>query len=246
MNFDKYKNRLNRTGDNVGEAYKNNTIAFIEATFSSSPTYRVMEVLSTEFPNIKKMEARIVDVERLGNLREILFKPNDGLNVGSYVKFDDETWLITDKWGSRATLVSMLAQKCNRKLQWIDESGKLQAIDCIVSASLLGSKGNQIKWDISYDKFDVRLPIGQTYVFLERNEITKTIRMNQRFILSSFPFEVYGVDDNTYVDKNGFGITQLTLKITTKVNGDDFVNNIAVNKYDDNSNSTTGDGGAIW
>jgi hypothetical protein len=246
MNFDKYKNRLKRTGNNVGEVYKSNTIAFIEATFASSPTFRVMEVISSEFPDIKEMEARIVSVDRLGSLREILFKPNEGLNLGSYVKFDDETWLITDKWGSLQTRYTMLCQRCNRKLKWIDRDGVLQSIDCIVSASLLGSKGNQSKLDISYNQLDVSLPIGQIFVFLERNPITKTIKMNQRFLLNSNAYEVYGIDDNSNVDKNGHGIIQLTLKLTTKVNGDDFENGIAVNKYDDDSNSSTGDGGAIW
>jgi hypothetical protein len=236
--INKYKRRLSRNGDNVGEVYANNTIAFIEATFSASPTFRVLEVFSAEFPEIKQIDARVVEVERMGTLRQVLFRPNQGLNIGTYVKFDNETWLVFDKWGStESTKIKVMVEKTNRTLKWKDVDGEIQDVNCIAMATPLGSKSNQGKNDIEWNKFDVRLPIGQLFVYLELNEVTKTIKMNQRFIFGSIAYEVFGIDDITNVDKNGFGIIQLTIKVTTKQEMDDFENRIAFNKFKTDSSS---------
>lgn len=251
--IEKYKRRLKRSGDDVGESYKNNTIAFIEATFHASPTFRVMDVISTEFPDIKKMDARVVEVERMGALREVIFRPNQSLNTGTYVKFDGDTWLLFDKYGGTgSTSIKMLAEKCNRSLKWIDELGALREWECIAGSTDLGSKAKQNRNEIEWNKYDVRLPIGQLFVFVEANEDTHKIDLNHRFIFGKFAYEVVGIDDTTGISRNGFGIIQLTLKLVTKTEGDDFENGIAFNDYkktEDTGGGTgnTGDeGGSPW
>lgn len=249
--LDKYKNRLKRSGDDVGEAYANNTVAFINSKFHESPTFRVIQVNGVEFPDIIEMDARVVEVERMGTLREVLFRPNQGLNIGTYVNFDNETWIITDNWGGVETTtgIKSLVQKCNRLLKWNDSKGLEQNIWCIASQSPLGSKANQGKNDIEWNKYDVRLPLGQLYVFTECNDLTKTIKMNHRFIFGRNVYEVFGVDDTNLVDKNGFGIIQFTVKLTTVQEGDDFDNRIAVNHYETSveEEENNGDnGGMIW
>jgi hypothetical protein len=262
--LDKYRSRLSRNGTNTGEVYASNTIAFIEATFQASPTFRVLEVVSTEFPEITQMDARVVEVERMGTLREVLFRPNQGLNIGTYVKFDGGTWLIFDKWGSTQshTGLKVLVEKCNRTLKWKDANGIVQEIDCIATQSPLGSKANQGKNDIEWNKYDVRLPLGQLYVFVEKNDITSTISLNHRFIFGSNVYEVFGIDDTSSVDNNGFGVIQLTVKVATKQDADDFQNRIAFNQYEtpstavlptdggenpvDGTNEDSGNGGLMW
>lgn len=250
--LDKYKSRLRRNGENVGESYANNTIAFINNTFHASPTFRVLEVISTEFPTITEMDARVIEVERMGSLREVLFRPHQGLNVGTYVKFDNETWIVSDIWGSiEANNLKVMVQKCNRKLQWNDNQSALKSVDCIASATPLGSKSNQGRNDIEWNKYDVRLPLGQLFVFFEANDLTRKIKMNQRFIFGNNVYEVFGIDDTTMIDKNGFGIVQLTVKLTTKREEDDFVNGIAFNLHEDTTtipvqNPNPNEGGSIW
>lgn len=247
----KYRRRLNRSGKDVGEVYKNNTIAFIEATFHKSPTFRVLEVISTEFPDIKKMDSRVVEVERMGSLREVIFKPNESLGIGTYVKFDGDTWLLFDKYGGTgSTSIKMLAQKCNRSLKWKDESGNIREIECVAGATDLGSKAKQSKNDIYWNKYDVRLPIGQLFVFVELNDTTKHIRLNQRFIFGGSVYEVSGIDDTTGVSRNGFGLMQFTIKLATKRTEDDFENGIAYNNYKEQDSvfepPTDNDGGDPW
>jgi hypothetical protein len=255
--LDKYKNRLGRNGNNVGEKYANNTIAFIEATFSDSPTFRILEVVSTEFPETVEMDARVVEVERMGTLRQVLFRPYQGLNIGSYVKFDNSTWLVFDQWGEKDGMKYVaLVEKCNRTLKWKSKDGVINDINCIASQSPLGSKASQGKNDIEWNKYDVSLPLGQLYVFVEKNRTSDTIQMNQRFIFGKNVYEVFGIDDISFVDNNGHGIIQLMVKIDIKRDSDDFENRIAFNDYKlsvpdiDVTTPPTGNtddtGGSIW
>jgi len=178
------------------------------------------------------MDSRVVEVERMGALREVIFKPNESLGVGTYVKFDGDTWLLFDKYGGTgSTSIKMLAQRCNRSLKWKDESGNILEFECVAGATDLGSKAKQSKNDIYWNKYDVRLPIGQLFVFVELNDTTRHIRLNQRFIFGSNVYEVSGVDDTTGVSRNGFGLMQFTIKLATKRDEDDFVNGIAYNNY---------------
>jgi hypothetical protein len=251
---DKYKNRMNRNGADLGEAYSNNTIAFIESTFHASPTFRVLGVNAIDKPHITEMDARVVEVERLGTLREILFRPSsEGLNVGTYVSFDDNTWLIFDSFGKK----KVIAEQCNRTLKWIDKDANLIEIDCIASSMDLGSKAKQSRNEIEWNKYDVRLALGQLFVFVTLTDKTKEINLNQRFIFGSRVYEVVGIDDTTAVDRNGFGILQLNVKVTTIRDEDDFENRIAHNLYKDSQifeeiQGLTGEteeedkGGRIW
>lgn len=234
--LDSYRRRLGVNGQNVGEVYHSSTVAFKQEKFNQSPTFRVLEVKSFEFPEIKKMDARVINVERLGTLREVLFRPYQGLNLGTYVRFDNETWLISDMWGSIENgQQKVLVQNCNRFLKWKDSNDELNIVDCIASQSPLGSKASQGKNDIEFNAYDVRLATGQLFVFVEKNEKTSRISLNQRFILGSNVYEVYGLDDTTSIDKSGYGIIQILVKLTTRQSADDFENGIAYNKYKNDS-----------
>lgn len=251
--IDRYKRRLNQNGKDLGEAYNNNTIALIESTFHASPTFRVMEVDSYEKPHIKEMDARVVEVERMGTLREVLLRPtSEGLNEGTYVKFDGYTWIIFDTYGEDKLLV----QQCNRKLKWYDKDGVLHSLDCIASSQDLGSKAKQSKNEIEWNKFDVSLPLGQLFIFVELRPETEIITYGHRFVFGNKVYEVIGIDDTTTVRERGdnaYGVLQFTAKVTTIREQDDFDNHIAYNTYDDTStvspdegDTSTGEGGRIW
>lgn len=229
---DKYKRRLHRNGKDVGEVYNNNTVAFINATFHASPTFRVLEVDSLQHPTIKEIDARITEIERMGTLREVNFRPNEGLDMGAYVKFDEDTWIVYDKYGGvGSTSIKVLVAKCNRTIKWIDADNITHEFNCISSATDLGSKAKQSKNEIEWNKYDVRLPLGQLFVFVTLNKATDKINLNQRFIFGRNVYEVTGIDDVTAVNKEGFGVIQLTVKITTVREQDDFTTNIAQNLY---------------
>lgn len=250
--INKARRRLGRNGRDVGEVLTNNTVSFIERNFHTSPTFHVLEVDSFEFPNIKTIDSRVIEIERMGSIRQVLFRNYQGLNVGAYVKFDDETWLVTDVWGSKHSNQKALIQKCNNELRWIAEDGNHMKFMCVASQSPLGSKSNQGKLEIEWNKYDVKLPLGQLYVFIERNKFTSKIKIDQRFIFGNNVYQVSGVDDTTLTNKGGFGIIQLTTKVTTRQDKDDFENGVAFNKYGEECATTPtveelkDKGGRIW
>lgn len=247
MNYkDRYRRRLGRIGQDVGQAITNNTIDFINKTFHSSSTYRIMTIETNhkDYEEIESIDARVVQVERMGSLREIVLRPNESLEVGMYVEVDSEWFLLIDKYGGTgSTSIKMLAIKINESIRWrdkeqyldflenkkIDEDyvGEYHEFKCVTSATDLGSKSKQSKNEIEWNKHDVRLPVGQMFVSVEKNDITETIDLNDRFIFGRNSYEVIGIDDITFVDDDGYGIIQLTIKITTKSSEDDFINNIA-------------------
>lgn len=243
----KYERRMLSIGDNVGEAYLSNTFAFMDTTFHAAPTYRVMQIESSAYPDLKEMDGRVVEVERLGTLREIILRPDKSLEIGMSVKIDDEWYILIDKYGGNgSTSIKLLAIKVNESLVWIDENGDLQDFNCVASATDLGSKSKQSKNEIEWNKYDVRLPVGQLFVSVEKNETTEKIGLNHRFIFGRNVFEITGIDDITTVNDDGYGIIQYTAKIDTKRRSqDDFELGIAYNDYnvDDNKDE---DAGGLW
>lgn len=255
--IERYKKRIGRNGNNTGEAYANNTIAFIQSAFEASPTFHVLEVDSYEFPNIKEIDARVVEVERMGSLREVLFRPKQYLNIGTYVRFDNRTWIISDMWGDTTFSSRALVQRCNDKLRialsedWKDEDGvvdrnKVYEKYCVVSQSPLGSKATQGRHDIGFNQYDVMLPLGQLFVYVEKNDATEKVELNQRFIFGDNVYEVYGVDDMSLTNEDGYGIIQYTVKLTIKQENDDFENGIAFNKIESKSETNGNTGGKLW
>lgn len=245
--IDKYRRKITETnGKDMGEAYAKNTTYLMESTFHASPTYRVMKVGGTEYLDVDTIDGRVIEVERMGSLREVLFRPlSEGVNIGAYLEFDGDTWLAFDRFGQNKVLV----ERCNRSLKWYDRNNVYHEIDCIASATDLGSKSKQSKNELEWNKYDVRMPLGQLFVFVELTSETKLIGLNDRFIFGENVYEVTGRDDTTAVNRNGHGVLQLTIKLVPTRDGDDFENQIAENKYITTApveEPVEDEGGSIW
>lgn len=241
--FEEYSERVNSYATNIRGRYERDTKSFILDNFDDSPTYREIEVHEYE-KSIGTYGVRVNMIERMGNIRSILLKPDEDLNVGNMTVFEDRTWLIFDKFGHKDTGVKLTAMRTNYNLQWIDRDGVLNAKRCYASSSDIGSKSKQSRANIEYNKYDVRLPFGQLYIFIETTDATEKIDLNQRFIINNIAYEVIGVDNTTHVEDHRivneetgkeefhkYGIIQYTVKRVTKHPKDDFELGIAYNDY---------------
>lgn len=231
---DKMRRRLEAKGDNEGDSLKNSAFHFADKEFHSSPSYRRAKVTSTQFSEIEEIDIRVMSVERMGDIREVLFRPYEGLDIGSYLEFDGETWLIYDRFGSRDSgKVKAMVERCTEELRWRETpTSPVKTHLCVASATQLGSKANQGKNLLEWNKFDVRLPLGQIFVFVESNEDTRNLKLSQRFILGSNAYEITGIDDVTSTGKQGYGFIQITMSVTIKRELDDLVNKVAHNTFD--------------
>lgn len=233
--FDNYRKRVSHYGENTGDALNNNTITYVDTNFKNAPTYRLAKVYK-HGEVVRDLDIRVIEVERLGNLREIILRPNDDLDSGTCIEFDDEYWLMYDKYGTTGSIsIKMLAVKCNNTLKWKMSNGEIFEINCVASSTDIGSKAKQNKNEIIWNSYDVTLPAGQLFVSVEANEYTRTITLNDRFVFGRNAYQVTGIDDVTSIDKNGYGIIQFTIMVDTIRENDDIENRIAENIYKEDS-----------
>lgn len=244
--FEEYSERINSHVNNVRGRYELDTRDFILSNFDDSPTYREIEVNEDE-KSIGSFGVRVNMIERMGNIRNLILKPGDDLNIGNMTSFEGRTWLIFDKFGYPGSGVKVTAMRTNYNLKWIDRDGVLNAKRCYASSSDIGSKSKQSRANIEYNKYDVKLPFGQLYVFIETTDATRRIDLNQRFIINNIVYEVIGVDNTTHVEEvesyregtndeelnkfRKYGIIQYTFRRITKHPRDDFELGIAYNNY---------------
>lgn len=233
--FEQYTKRVTSHSENLRGRYERDTEQFINENFADSPTYRRIDVYR-EGESLGEYEVRVNMIERMGNIRSIMLRPNTDLNVGNMAMFESRTWLLFDKFGYVDSGVKLTAMRTNYNLKWIDPDGLFHSKRCYASSSDIGSKSKQSRATIEFNKYDVRLPFGQLYVFLETTEHTKKIDLNHRFIINDIVYETIGIDNTTHVE-DGYGIIQLTIKRVTKRHEDDFELGIAFNDYLSNEKS---------
>lgn len=227
--FNKYSSKVKSKGQTLRDRYKNDAENFINDKFEDSPTFREIELFE-KGENIGIFDVRVNKIERMGNIRNLLFRPNTNVDVGNMTKFEDRVWLLYDKFGSRFEHVTITAIRTNHNLKWIDADDILHTNRCYASSSDLGSKSKQSRATIEYNKYDVKLPYGQLYIFIETTEDTRRIDLQHRFIVNGIPYSIVGIDNTTLVEDD-YGIIQFTVKRTTAVPEDDLENDIAYNVY---------------
>lgn len=254
--FGEYTERTEAHGSNLKERYEKDTDRFIMESFENSPTYREIEVYQQgSYVGIKGV--RVNMIERMGNIRNLLLKPGDDLWVGNMARFEQRDWLLYDKFGYHEVGVKMTAMRTNYTLKWESKKGGTYNVKCYASSSDIGSKSKQSRANIEFNKYDVKLPYGQLYIFMEMSEASMEIDLNHRFIINGIVYEVIGLDNTTHVENN-YGIIQFTVKRTTRNPKDNFELGIAYNEYlneersgvtytmDVEVDEKKGRGGKIW
>lgn len=244
--LDRYSKKISQSGSSISDSISTNTTQYIQSKFKDSTTYRRAKYYhrknDVEFRN--EIDIRALDIRRMGNIRNVLLRPTESLDIGYTLIFDENEWLIYDKYGSAENHLKLEVAKINDRLVWIDANGILIDLPCVSGTTYIGSKSRQNRYDIETNTYDVRLPAGQIFVFAEYNRDTKTLDLNQRFIFGRKVYEIVGIDDVTSVESDGYGIVQFTMKLTTIIDGDDFISGIAVNNYDVEEGSSGG--GGLW
>lgn len=247
--LEKYTNKLGKTGSSIHDSIMTNTHNYIQSKFKDSPTYRRATFYHNKGGQETRgeIDIRTLEIRRMGNIRNILLRPTENLDVGNILVFDDAEWLVFDKYGNPADNVKVTVSRINDKLRWKDANGLIHSVPCISGTSYLGSKSRQNRFDIEYNTYDVRLPTGQLYVFAELNQETRMIGLNHRFVFNGIVYEVTGIDNATTIEYDGYGVVQYTVKITTERETDDLINEIAENSYkEEESNENGSGGGSSW
>lgn len=244
--LEKYTKKISQSGNSISESINTNTMNYIQSKFKDSTTYRRAKYYhrKNDIRFDGEIDIRVLDIRRMGSIKNVLLRPSETLDVGNTLVFDDEEWLIYDRYGSKENHFKLEISKINDRLIWVDANGIINDLPCVSGTTYIGSKSRQNRYDIETNTYDVRLPAGQIFVFAEYNKDTKTLDLNQRFIFGRKVYEIAGIDDVTSVESSGYGIVQFTMKLTTIKESDDFETGIAENHYK-NEESENG-GGGLW
>lgn len=211
--------------DDYRNSYEKNSKEYINANFSQSPLYQIVDV---EGINV---ETRIIEDKTYKSntpyeQKIMLLKPDIILENGSYVRFvnkstkKNETWLLMF-YESNILYPKSYIRYCNKTLKYEKEE-----YPCVITSNI------GISSDMEENK-ELVLPRGYLLAYVKATEDTLNTKEGQRFLIDNNAYEVQIIDivSNT---ENRIGIVQMNLKQVPKNNDESIEND--VEKNIDNSN----------
>ena len=153
--------------------------------------------------------------------KKIIFQKDVNMVLGRKFSFADNTWLVSDNSTLLTNSSSCIVRRCNNVLMY-KINGSVDSEPCVIDYT---SSSNQL--DV---KQDIILPSKNIKVYIQHNNITKNIEINNRFIFGTQVFKVIAFEDYnrlTTTNKN-VGLMTIIMELDAKSENDDFVNDIAV------------------
>lgn len=147
---------------------------------------------------------------------KILCKPNEIINVGDYVTWNNKHFLCTSINEDDSVQSSGLIQLCNHTIKWIDNANTLIQKPCIVSAKTLYTTGVR-------DEKVIEIPNGMVGIQLPYDEDTKNLNREQGFVFNKTKYKITFYNE---VEFDGL-IILLCSEIGFNTSVDDMENEIA-------------------
>lgn len=218
MDFDLYRKRMSIQGGNESQAFENETINFVNDSFSKSPFYAKVPI------NGVITEVRINSGDTTDD-KLILFRPHNSVAKGSYVQYSGYNWLVTDTIDDDDNRIYPTAkmQRCNNMVVVNGNS-----YPCIIQ---IVSKERET---LTYAQFP--LMHGSFYGLVQYNNDTQNISEQDRYKFGTRTYEVSGVDPFSYVI-NGYGYVFFALQPVTGHTG---------TVIDNNNPPSNTNGGGLW
>lgn len=124
-------------------------------------------------------------------IKSIKARPFDDFNVGDYVNWESNEWMVTSKDEGNQVYTTGKMQLCNWTLKWQDETGVILSYPCITSSSSIGEDSDKV----------LTLPSNQKYILLPFNEHTSKLKADKRFFVDRknppTPYKIIGDTDTT-------------------------------------------------
>ena len=131
------------------------------------------------------------------NIKSIKSRPNETFNIGDYVTFENNNWLVTEKDECNQAYTSGKIQLTNYTLKFQSSDGTILSYPCITSGKTYDNDENKI----------ITLPSNQKSVLLPYDEYTAALEGGKRLYvdkLNKTAYKIVGSVDNTtynYGDK---------------------------------------------
>lgn len=215
--IDVWKKKMQGYGIHESDSRLNSSKAFIRRHFKYDPTYRSATIQKLDMTR-EPIDIRWEIVANTTTENRIIFLPDTVVEVGSYIEYDNEIWIIRE-FQHKGLSPYGVASICNQTLNW---EGLEKPIPCYTEDSAYNDKG-----EINLDMFS--MVDGKVACYVPVNEITNKIEQNMRFTFNSHKmmvFEVISIKNVTTPT-----IYKIIMKKVEYFEGkDDLENNIAYNE----------------
>lgn len=197
--------------------------------------------------SISKLEGNNVEIDGVGykvivvnkenkysttkEFRNILFYKDIPCRVGSYVKYNNEMYMVTSNLDDHYYYYSAKIQKCVNLLKWKTVNGEIVQFPCILSNDAYGVK--IITSGETGGENSVKMKVE-----VQMNKTTLTIIPDYRFMFSCSKNDIY---KTSKVELIKDGIITLTTTISIFQQEDDIINMIAYNELVNNKENTNDD-----
>ena len=235
MSFERYRNRVLSSGNNIRENMLNNSVQFVESSFEDSPSYRVVRVNGVDM-GVRLMRDREYSVMNEFMVYKVMFKPSSNIDRGDIIKFDnskglEETWMAVYRT-DHDLYPYVHIRRCNNVLNFDTELGE-------ISHPVVIDNKLQRYQEIEQRPL-VNLPDDSLSVAISYNTESNGVKVRNKFIIKDMSWEVQVVDKITNVF-DGSGIVNMIIR-RVPIHAEDPVEN----EPDDPSEGEEEGGGGLW
>lgn len=209
MNFDLYKKRLLSYGNDSKESVLNNTKTIIERSFANSLGYSVVKINNIDTEVI--ITEVIINEGKTHKKKKLILKPDVHFDIGSLVDYNNEKWLVTDKYENQIS-DSLKIELCNSEMifqtsptlvligttPWGEEQyeeipGSTITIPCIVQSV------REL-----YDGDSEQINVVDTRIALKiQNQNNEYIAVGKEFEIFNTKYRIYGIDKSQTIKDKG-------------------------------------------
>lgn len=204
MNFDLYKKRLLSYGNDSKESILNNTKTIVERSFANSLCYSIVK--------INNIDTEVIVTEGKNHReKKLILKPNVHFDIGTLVEYNNEKWLITDKYENQIS-DSLKIELCNSEMifqtpptlvligttPWGEEQyeeipGSTITIPCIVQSVRELYDGNSEQINIVDTRIALKI----------QNQNNEYIAVGKEFEIFNTKYRIYGIDKSQTIKDKG-------------------------------------------
>lgn len=181
-------------------SFKNMTTDF-ERYFEDIPSREVVEVL-THSGRVMSIDMAFRDVSRANNRdlsddKYIIARNEDNLDVGDYIFWRDETWMIfTKEFKTIPTYQQAKIKNANQSIKWI-RNGEI--VNNGVGYYAYAQNQTLYTMGVS-ETIYIDVPDGKMMMYMQENADTQDLRINERLIIGG---KVYSVKHMDTVSRQG-------------------------------------------
>jgi hypothetical protein len=196
-------------GSSIKNTRTNSIKRNISSTFKNSPSYYQVQVNTSSTPNVtSNLDSWIVDDSKIKELKQIQLIPDQTLNFGDIIIWNNERWLTTQVDNMGGVYYRGSIQRCYSSLKWLDSIGEIREAWFTTTTDTSRSLGIQ-------DGKVLIMPYERRYLAIQSNVYAQQIHKDQRFIFDNRVWKTVSVDGLLT------GLIMLTLEENLESNAND-------------------------